>query len=70
MNLNEVKKTYGKYVFQFMQMAEQIDEASNNMIDSYMCTERLCPCLDYNVSYDGLSTTKKLFNDIDSHKLA
>ena len=46
-----------------MDLAHHIDEYSVNLLDRYMCTENICPCLDYK-SEDGKSTKDTLFNTI------
>jgi len=65
----EVKKMHGKFLGAFMSLAKNVDEVSNGMMDTHMCTDKVCPCLDYKASYDG-ATTKDLYKALDQGKLA
>jgi len=56
LTLFQAKEMHGKFIGGFMQLAKDVDEVSNNMIDMHMCTEKLCPCLDYTASYNGTTT--------------
>jgi len=61
---------HGKHIFAFMQMARQVDQVSNSIINHHMCEEKLCPCLDYHTSYDSSTTTKDVFMALDPVKVA
>ena len=65
----EVKKMHGKFLGEFMSLAQNVDELSNNIIETHMCT-KLCPCLDYKATYDGRKTTKDLYTALDQGMLA
>jgi len=60
---------HGKFLGSFMQLAKDIDEVSNNMIDFHMCSESVCPCLDYKANYNG-TTTADIYKGINQGLLA
>jgi len=65
----DTKKMHGKFLGSFMQVAKDIDEVSNNMIDYHMCSENVCPCLDYEAKYNG-TTTADIYKGFDQGLLA
>lgn len=60
---------HGKFLGSFMLLAKDIDYVSNNMIDHHMCSENVCPCLDYEANYNG-TTTADIYKGLNQGILA